>query len=225
VNVGGGGDLEVPLLARHHVDGHLGQVAQDDRAVVGGLEGRVLPGPGVGIADHREAEGLRGLDPAQLGPGWDCADDVAGADLDDRVGGGGRDSHRRSGVERPVAVGDDPLGDEGAHRVVEEHLAVGVGDGGQRPEGRRAAGRAALQHVGDLGEPGAAHDGPDGVEVAGGHQHDELVDVGMRVEDRHGVLDDRPPGNLDQLLGNLRTQPGADPAGEEHRDVVAPLGS
>jgi len=39
------------------------------------------------------------------------------------------------------------------------------------------------------------------------------------LERRERVLEDRPPGDLDQLLGDVEPDPGADASGEEDGDV------
>ncbi len=92
------GDLHVLLGAVDHADRHVGQVAQDHAAVVGGGEVRVLPGQLVGAADRGEAERLRGLAAPDAAAVGDVGDLLLLVDHDDRVGGGDGD------VDRVVAA-------------------------------------------------------------------------------------------------------------------------
>src|SRR4051812_16912210 len=61
----------------------------------------------------------------------------------------------------------------------------------------------------------------DGVEVAGGHHDDDLVDLRMAVEYAERVLHDRAASDLDELLGDLQTHPTPHPAGQQNGDVLA----
>src|ERR1700709_1475680 len=59
------------------------------------------------------------------------------------------------------------------------------------------------------------------VEVPRGHHHHDLVDVRVRVERLQGVLEDRVARDLEQLLGDVEPDPGADPARQDDGDVGA----
>ena len=117
------------------------------------------------------------------------------------------------------AVGDDPLGDQGAGGVVDEDAGLGRvvpgADVGEGVADRVRAGGAALDDRADL----AADQSLRLIVVGGGHDEQDLVDAGSggRGERRDAVLDERPAVEGEQLLGQCRTEPGARAAAEYHR--------
>jgi succinoglycan biosynthesis protein ExoA len=135
--VGGVGDLDVALAARHDVHAHLGQVAQHDPAVVGRgqvTEAGVGGGELVRLPDHRQPEPLRRLAPHQAVPARYAGDDPV-ADHGDRVGRGHRHPHGAVPGQRRHAAGDRRLVHQGPGRVVEQHVTLGAAELGDGPPG------------------------------------------------------------------------------------------
>jgi hypothetical protein len=122
-------------------------------------------------------------------------------------------------VQRREAVADDPGAHQRSYGIVEEDLAVVVAQRRQGSQRGVVAGACALEDRGDLGVAAVADHRVHGVEVAGGHHHDDLVDVGVPVEDRQRVLHDRVTGDLDQLLGHTEAHPHADTSGQQYGHV------
>ena len=214
------GDLHVPVVAVHHDDRLVGQVLQHHAAVVGGHEVGILHRQRVGPLDHRGAEALRGLPPAQRRPGRHRRDDVVGVDLDHGVGRG--DRHVDGGVllQRREALLDDPRCHQRPHGVVQQHVALAIAEPLERQHRRLAAGLAALEDVGDLVVVAVLHDRPDRVEVTRRHHDQHLVHQRVVVQRHQRVLEDRLAGDLDELLGNVEPDPGPDPTGEQDGDVA-----
>ncbi len=211
-HVDGVGHFHVLLRAGDHVDRHLGQVLEDDAAVVARAEVRVGDSVLVGPPDRREQEALRRLAAAHAGPGRDVGDEVSAVHLDDRVGRRDRDVDGLVGVERLDAVRDDPPVDEGPHGVVEEHLALLVTEDVEGCAGRVVAGGAAGDHPGHLAHP--RREPARVVEVRLGGGEDDLVDLRRLLEDAQGVLEDRRARDLDELLGDAQPDTGARAAAE-----------
>lgn len=215
------GDLHVLLVTVDHPDLGVGQVLQHDAAVVGRPELRVLVGDLVGPFQRRGEEGLRGLAAAQPRAVRDLRDGVVVVELDDRVRGRDGDVDGLVGHQRLEAVGDHVLAEQRAHGVVEEYVAVlALREGGQGELGRLVAGVGALEDLGDLRVAAVAGHRVHGVEVAGGHQDDDLVDLRVAVEHAEGVLHDRHACDLDELLRDVETHAGAHTAGKQHGNVT-----
>ena len=115
------------------------------------------------------------------------------------------------GLQRLDVGRDDRLGDQRAHGVVQQHVALLRRRA--RPGRRRGvvAGAGPLEDLADLVVAAAADDGPHLVEVARRHHHDDLVDQRGGLHGRDGVLDDRLARDLDQLLGDAQPDPGPVP--------------
>ncbi len=138
------------------------------------------------------------------------------------------DSDRGVLGERLEAVGDDPVGHQRADRVVEEHVPMLVADRRERPRGRLGPGCAALDDVDDLALAPAADDRPDRAEVALRDREHDLVDRGMGLEGRDGVLQDGArPATSSSCLGTSvpirRPTPPARITTTLRSDVMRPL--
>jgi hypothetical protein len=102
---------------------------------------------------------------------------------------------------------------------VEQHVALLVAECVDGALGGRVARLGALEDPGDLRVRARPEDVVDGVEVAGRHQDDDLVDQRGGVEQPDGVLDDRLARDLDELLGDRQTDPRSRPSGQDDRYV------
>ena len=175
----------------------------------------------MGAPDHRQPETLRSLAAAQRLPGRDRRHHPVGH-FDDGVGR--RDHHAESlGTgEAGDAVRDDPLIDQGACGVVEEHVAVAVGAVADVPAeqvdrlpGRPRPVSAACDDVAHLAI-GSVQDSFRLADELGWHHDDDLVDAGSGAERRDAVLEQRPPGEQLQLLRCIPADPDAGAAGQHN---------
>ena len=233
------GDLDIAIAAGNDPDRNLGKVAQHHAAVVGrGEPARPQVGVGqfIGVPDDRKPEALRCLAPGQVMAIRDRGHQPVG-DLDDRVGGRDRHAERVALTQRDDTIGDHSLIQQRPGRVVKQHQAipsraVAVGGAGRgcavgRPasgteQGDGTPGRfwpvaSALDDAAELAES-AVKQRPRLVEMAGGHHHEDVIDLRRRVEGGHGVFQHWPTGQWQQLFRGLAAEPEARAAGEHYRD-------
>jgi hypothetical protein len=146
---------------------------------------------------------------------------------DHGVGRRHRDTGRLVEAERGHAVGDDPLIDERARGVMQQHAAVGrigavrgdgPGDRGQGHPGRVRPGRAALDDGPDLAVAAVREHRPDLLDVPARHEHEGLVNARGLLEGGYAVLDQGPAGQFQQLFRQRRADPLAGAAAQHRRD-------
>ena len=92
--------------------------------------------------------------------------------------------------------------------------------------GGAVAGVGTLQDVRHLAVAAVTDDRVHGVEVTTGHHHHDLLDVGVAVERRQGVLEDRAPGDLEGLLSGISSPTRVPtPPARTTATLVAPSGA
>ena len=198
--------------------GNVRQVPHDHAAVVGRGEVR---GRGVGqrqlvsLADHRQPESLRGLAAAQRltvrHPGHQAV-----LHHHDRVGGRHRHPHGLVAVQGAQAAGDRGLIQQRAGGVVEQHVALGRPQRGDRPAGQLGPGRPALDDPGHLAVAAQRQQLTDVGRVPGGHHDQGGVHPRSLVERGDRVLQQGPPGQREQLLGERGAETHSRPGRQHH---------
>ncbi len=166
------------------------------------------------LADHRQAEALRGLAAAQR-VAVRHAGHPAVLDHHDGVGGGHRHPDGVVGIQGTHAAGDRGLVEQWAGGVVEQHLALGRAQRGDRPPGRLRAGLPAFDDPGHLAVSAQRQHLTGVVRVPRRHHHQRGVHPGSLVERGDRVLQQGPASQREQLLGERGAE--AHPrAGRQH---------
>jgi hypothetical protein len=133
-----------------------------------------------------------------------------GAGHDDRVRGRDGDIDGVIALQRVHAILDHTLGEQRPDGIVEQDVAVltlgqALAEGRNGTLGGLVARRAALDDLGDLGQPGLGDDLLDVRHIARRHQHNDVIDAVGLLEDRQCVLDHSLACDLQQLLGDGQT--------------------
>lgn len=214
------GYFHIGYVAANHVHRLFGEVAEDHAAVVGGAEGGVGEGLGVGAGDDAAAEDLRRLAVSQHRPVRDAAYTVVGVHLDYGVGGVEADVHGVVAVHRLQTVVDDAAAHQRTHSVVEEeHVVIAVCL--YRGEGGVIALLSAGEYLLNLAEAGRVHYAAHPVHIVTAGYYGYGVYALVCFEGLDRVLEYGLSLNLQELLRHVCTESGAAASGKYDRYVSA----
>ncbi len=195
----GVGYLDVGFLARN--DMHVPQsVAQDQSAVVGDFDIRIVHGALMRFTNCLCLKTLRRLTSSQCGSTGDVHDAVILC-LNYGVHSGDGDIHGHMVFEAFVTVGNDLVVQERPDCVVEQYERVVLfhcKDTGGRTF---PAGSPSVENLGDLDVAVSQQDFLKVGSVFAVDDDEYFINVGVAVDHVQRVFDDSPSGNLEKLLG------------------------
>ena len=102
---------------------------------------------------------------------------------------------------------------------MEQHVAVLIAEVVERATAGVVARLGAFQDPGHLLVAARVDDLTNRVQVTRRHHDQHIVDIGMMIEHGQRVLQDRSPGDLDQLFGKIEPDPRADSSGQQDRHI------